>query len=1336
MKTMKRLLLIGTGVAFGVQVFGVSAFAQGADAGVGPMGDAAIMDVGDAGPAPALDTSEPAGGQGGTVTEGGEAPWKDAQATQPPPPSFLDTTDKRIVDDRPPPTKEQVKALLEMEAEVDSFVRSGSSYRDTVTAILRREYLHQRRSRDQYYSRQIAQEEEALTEARENAIRLFERFIRNYPNDPVYTPDAMFRLGELYFERSYEQFHAAQASSTDGDTNILNTPDFNPTVELYRDLIRKFPDYRRIDGVYYLIGYCLSDMGRFEEAKAAFLNLVCANKFTYDPDMVEKAAAEALAAEEGEDGDGEGEEEQPDDEGGALDERLNLSEKFPSLTLDESDYNVGGVFVDPYRECKPIKEDARFVSETWFRLGEGHFDDYGTPFSIELSIAAYSRILADPEDRNYSLALYKVAWAHYRASNYPEAIRFFSRLVQFSDDKKRETGAAGSQLRPEAIQYLAFSFAYDDWDENHVPDSLEGGKSGIERIQDPTLMPQDREWTPEVYYDLGDVYFQEAKYPDAIAVWKLAIEKWPNHKQVPELTHRIANAYARHNEMEEAVSWRAKLGDYVQGTDWWNKNVDNPKEQRNAEKLAENSLIQSALHFHQEAQTLRRRCVEEKNVGLCDAAEESYAVAAKAYRGYLERYPNTPQAYELRYNLADALYWSGKYEEAAVEYAIVRDSNLDDTHFAESARRIVESIQRLVDAEIKAGRIVIPEEPPAPSGTPPQVQATPMPELVQRLAQAREIYLARVPEKRDSENVREAYDFNNALLLYLYGYWPQAKERFDRIFDERCAGKNADETGRVAWTNLRNMAVALQDDNEVERLGKAIKEKKCTFSSSESYEDVDCSKEANKNEPSCIVAGDLNALQYRRALKIYKDAESSNGARQVQLYEQAATMLVTAVNQNPGDPQAPIALEYAATALERTSRFESAGRLYERIIDEVGPRDASSPEEKRKLDAILANAYFRLAFNANRFFDFDKAVENYRILADSKRFADSDDPGVVEKREDALINAAIILENLQQYRRAAEYYTRAANTLRDPETKRTAKFRVAEMSFKQRQYPTAIRGMRQFINSYKGDPGAGELVVLAYWRIAQSFEAQRAQRDYLKALQDVVSAFKGAGQEPGSLAAEYAAHSHFILADQDIDKVESYKVNPGKPKTIQDYVQKLKSEIDRGANMVSTMKEDYEPILGYRRPTWAVAALVRQGRLYEVLAKEVLTAKFVTPSDIQKQLRGASYEVQDDLRLQIETAVQQVLDQYIRPIECYAVARYAYAVRASQTGSLDNEYTRIAIDRLQAYGDERIAECIAEVQKSDSNLTAYQPGEFSRSPRGQLVTTPEGIAPPPLAPMK
>jgi hypothetical protein len=100
----------------------------------------------------------------------------------------------------------------------------------------------------------------------------------------------------------------------------------------------------------------------------------------------------------------------------------------------------------------------------------------------------------------------------------------------------------------------------------------------------------------------------------------------------------------------------------------------------------------------------------------------------------------------------------------------------------------------------------------------------------------------------------------------------------------------------------------------------------------------------------------------------------------------------------------------------------------------------------------------------------------------------------------------------------------------------------------------------------------------------------------------------------------------------------------------------------------------------------------------------------------------------------VEGAIQQVLDERVRPIECLAVARYSLAARASRAGNIDNEYSQIAVDRLQAYGEERIAECIAQVQQTDSSLGAYQAGEFARAPRGQNLDMEPGTAAPVLAP--
>ena len=922
-------------------------------------------------------------------------PWENVIATTPPP-TFLETTDTRIEDDRPPPTADQIAALREMEAEVGRFSNVGRSYRDTVLSLVRRDYLRQRRARDQSFARQIREEERLQNEARDRAIRLFERFIARYPDDERYTPDAMFRLGELYFERSALLFQ--ELYDTDPE-NAPSVPDFGQTIELYQRLVQQFPSYRNIDGVFYLIGYCLNEMARADEARMAWLNLVCANRFTYDPqEFVVVEEPEATEDEEGE------EEEEPES---------------PALTLDgpEPEPEPEGPFVDPYAECTLVQPDADFVSETWFRIGEYHFDDYGDPRALDLAISAYNRILADPDDRNYNLALYKVAWAYYRASRYPEAIRHFGMLVQWSDEERARTGRAGSELRPEAIQYLGISFAYDDWNENQVPDPIEGSPTGIQRVQNVDLLPQDREWTPEVYFSLGEVYFEENKLPEAIEVWELALERFPNHPRAPEITNNIARAYARNQEMQDAISWRARLGDFGEGSDWWDANVDHPREQREAEQLAENALVGTAIHYHQEAQQYRRRCVAEQDIQLCNYAQENYTLAAQAYQAYLDRYPNNPQAYELRYNLADAYYWSENYEEAARQYAAIRDSNLDDTHLSESARRVVESLKRILDAELERGAVTMREDPPEPQGDPPVVSPLPMPELVQRLAQARETYLARVPERDDSEQVRAPYDFNNALLLYLHGYWPQAKERFERIFDERCSGPNADRdrSGCVAQPakhggvpRRRRRTAAPRDGDR--RAWLHLHPRRGVPSTRRS-----ASRKPTATSPQCVALRDINAIHYRQALDIFRRAEQAQGDEQRRLYEEAAAVLIQAVNDNPDDPQAPVALEYAATALERTSRFESAARLYQRIVDEVGPLQAESDEERERLDAILANAYFRLAYNANRFFDFDRAVENYRLLADADRFEGSSNATILERREGALINAAAILERLQQY---------------------------------------------------------------------------------------------------------------------------------------------------------------------------------------------------------------------------------------------------------------------------------------------------------------------------------
>jgi tetratricopeptide (TPR) repeat protein len=608
-----------------------------------------------------------------------------------------------------------------------------------------------------------------------------------------------------------------------------------------------------------------------------------------------------------------------------------------------------------------------------------------------------------------------------------------------------------------------------------------------------------------------------------------------------------------------------------------------------------------------------------------------------------------------------------------------------------------------------------------------------LPALLQRLAQARELYIARVDEPHDTEQLRDSYFYNNSLLLYLYGYWDYARDRFLITYDAHCKGAHADETGQVAWFNLRNMAVALGHSDEVRQLGKDLEVRQCTFTpAATAVAAVDCSKPANRDKPRCLAGADITNLRYRDAVEIFVRAEQASGDEQRRLYERAAAELVKAVNDEPKHPQAPLALEKAAVALERTSRFESAARLYQRIVDEIGPLKAEDAEQQMQLDAVLGNAYFHLAYNANRFFDYDRAVESYRVLADSERFVKSHAPQLVELREGALINAAKILEFRQQYERAAAYYKRAAELLRNPDEKRAAYFRYAEMYFKLKQWTRAQSELQSFIARYKGDPAAGALLVEAYVRIADARKELKQPVD--AALRDVVDAYVHSGQAPGSYAAEHAARAQFTLSDKAAADFEKFAITPGSPASLKAYVDTVKTQIESGARQAQSKAAYYSGVLPYRRPTWTIAAFVRQGRVYEILARAVLNTPFVLPKDLQAQVRGLPADAREDVKLRVEDSIHQVLDQQVRPVECLAVARYALASRAGRAGNIDDAYTREATDRINAYGDERIAECVAQAAATDSTFAPYEPGEFNRAPRGMTLDMASSVAAPPVTP--
>jgi tetratricopeptide (TPR) repeat protein len=361
-------------------------------------------------------------------------------------------------------------------------------------------------------------------------------------------------------------------------------------------------------------------------------------------------------------------------------------------------------------------------------------------------------------------------------------------------------------------------------------------------------------------------------------------------------------------------------------------------------------------------------------------------------------------------------------------------------------------------------------------------------------------------------------------------------------------------------------------------------------------------------------------------------------------YEEAAKLYVEIVDRDPHGEDADKALNNAAVAYENVKRYAAATRLYERIVNEY-------PNSK-----FVDDALFRTAVSYQKAFEFDKAAISYLRLAEDKRFANS------AHRTDALYNAAIILENDQNYLKAADLFKRySAEKGVKREEASDAFFRAGVNYEKLKDYDKANRTFNDYVKFYGMDPKGKERVLEAWFRIAQNDEA-RHDKPAADALYKKIVA-QGATVPPASEQAEYAAHAAFILTEEKLPAVEHAKISGGG--------KKLAASIQAFKNNVGNMVSEYNKVIGFRRATWTLAAYFRTGYLYEIFSKALLGAP--CPPEVKRL--GA--EACDLYRDQIEQAVAGVDEE--------AVKRYGVTLQKAGELGVSNEWTRLARTRANAY---------------------------------------------------
>jgi TolA-binding protein len=215
-------------------------------------------------------------------------------------------------------TEQEKRLLEEVSQAMATYEEESREFKREVQLLIEKKYEEKRNTLANSYEKAIRDLEVLERKERLDAISAFEEFLTRYPNDPRYTPDVMFRLAELYYERSSDDQTVAMREyeeslkKLDPEKNPTPPPepkvDFSKSIALYSRLIKDFPTYKLNDASYYLLGYCEEKQEKFENAKVAYEALIAAypkSKFTteawvrlgeyyfdaYDvPDALQKAA--------------------------------------------------------------------------------------------------------------------------------------------------------------------------------------------------------------------------------------------------------------------------------------------------------------------------------------------------------------------------------------------------------------------------------------------------------------------------------------------------------------------------------------------------------------------------------------------------------------------------------------------------------------------------------------------------------------------------------------------------------------------------------------------------------------------------------------------------------------------------------------------------------------------------------------------------------------------------------------------------------------------------------------------------------------------------------------
>ena len=894
--------------------------------------------------------------------------------------------------------------------------------------------------------------------------------------------------------------------------------------------------------------------------------------------------------------------------------------------------------------------DSPHVPESHLTLAEYYFDKD----SLYYAKSNYEKIIQNfPNHGMFNYALYKLGWVYFNLAEFEKTIETFKKVIA---SIKGGGGDGVIEFRSQALKDLIQAYAELD--------------NGWRMAKDYFMEEVGEEETYVKLDQMAALLVTKDRDDEAMDLYKHLINHDKSSVKVVEWYDALLEVRRKIGDMVEIEKEINEIADFfAPNAAWFTANKANADAVDRAHDLVSTNLSFLANHHHREAQKLDDK---RKN------SKDEYALAARYYKEFIDRYPKHPDAYKLNFYYAEILFDQlGDYMAAAEQYERVLEQDQKGEFVEDAALGVVYAMEAELDKlnirKKAAGEVVrdVKLEQDVKREKEEEIEQTELHPLEKRMTAAADRYVSVLREAmKDPEFVKKYPNrgqkipnmmYIAAEMFYSHGQFKEAVSRLQVIFDLFPKDKMAG----YAVNLIIDAYVRLKHWEKIDGLAReAIRKKNFTVKTNAEFEKIIA---IAKTE----YATDLTReRRYDEAVKVQKEIVDEFGKKNREVASKA--------------------LFNIGAIHEIARRFPEAVEAYEDVIKRYKDMEV----------AVEAQAAIGILYESQT--EFRKAAEAFMGMQQFKA-SFKKNPKAETRAADAYRDAGVLYEALEEYDLAHDVFDSYTKLYKDRPDAATVAFNAARV-LEMKNTPEANAEAGKHFDGLSRSPYARKddeykLRTLAAagmaFKKADKDKNRKKVETLLRAAVKEWAKFQKAAEKAGQdtptvdpATKFYAASAQLELAEYKYDDYAKLKIDALNSRNEFD-MSILGRTLKTKAEALIAAKRAFEEVLAYKDKGMAAAAAFRMGQILYEFAQNLFNAP-VPPELTEEQKEEYQFALQDQAA----------------PIEEQALAAFTAALRQAVKDGVYNKWSRLsAIYAAKVNKDEfPIAEFTVQPDKTRDTL--------------------------------